>query len=114
MKFIPFTKRYTPPIRAVIDAAAEEHDTTPLLFLASQKHPIARARFIAMHLARKRTGASYPTLAKAFSKGCHTTALNACRRAEEMLVSDPWAQDYAKRIARRADRILLEQVSVRR
>ena len=39
-------------------------------------------RFAAMWVARNMTGLSYPTLARAFDKGDHTTIMSGVKRAE--------------------------------
>lgn len=114
MNFDPFPQRHTGAIRTIIESAAYEHSADVDLFLSTRRRPIVYAKFVAMHVARRMTKASYPTLARIFRKKNHTSVLHACRRAEELLATNEWAQDYAKRIARRADRILLEQAAVRR
>lgn len=47
--------------------------------------PLVFARQIAMYAAYQFTGASLPTIARAFGKADHTTALHACRRVAAQL-----------------------------
>lgn len=49
---------------------------------------LARARNVAMYLARKMTSGSYPEIARAFGERDHTTVISNTRRIEEALVRD--------------------------
>ncbi len=49
---------------------------------------IVLARNIAMHLARKLTGMSFPEIARRLGNKDHTTVLQACRRLEKLLEGD--------------------------
>jgi chromosomal replication initiator protein len=49
---------------------------------------IATPRAIAMYLARKHTGESYPDLGRAFGNKHHTTILSACEKVAERLKTD--------------------------
>jgi len=49
---------------------------------------IVRPRQVAMYLARKHAGASYPELGSRFGDKDHTTILSACRKIETLLVND--------------------------
>ena len=53
--------------------------------------PLVFARQIAMYAAYQLTGASLPTIARAFGKADHTTALHACRRVAARL-HEPFVQ----------------------
>lgn len=104
MSMDKLTIRHIGPIRAVIEAAADELGTSPLVFIQSRKWPVAHARQIVMKLARDRTGASYPTLGRAFRRH-HTTIIHGCEEAEKMLAADAWALRFADRVSLRADLI---------
>jgi chromosomal replication initiator protein len=57
---------------------------------------VTTARMIAMYLVRKHNETSYPELGRAFGGRDHSTAINACRRvAEWMLSNDRIAADVA-------------------
>ncbi len=49
---------------------------------------LVRPRQVAMYLARKHAGASYPELGSRFGDKDHTTVLSACRKIEALLTSD--------------------------
>jgi hypothetical protein len=49
---------------------------------------LTRARHIAMYLARKVTGESYPEIGRAFGNRDHTTVIDATRKIEEMFAKD--------------------------
>jgi chromosomal replication initiator protein len=49
---------------------------------------IAGPRAVAMYLARKFTGESYPDLGRAFGNKHHTTVLSACEKISERLKTD--------------------------
>lgn len=53
----------------------------------SRVRPVAFARHVAMYVARMRTDASYPMLARAFKRRNHTTVLLAEREIRRRLVS---------------------------
>lgn len=50
---------------------------------------VARARQLAMYLARELTDLSLPELARAFNRRDHTTIMHAIRRVEERTTRDP-------------------------
>lgn len=49
---------------------------------------VAKARHIAMYLAKKITSKSLPEIGKLFGGKDHTTVLHACRKIEEMMVAN--------------------------
>jgi chromosomal replication initiator protein len=49
---------------------------------------ISHPRAVAMYLARKHTGESYPDLGRAFGNKHHTTVLSACEKMSERLKTD--------------------------
>jgi chromosomal replication initiator protein len=53
-----------------------------------RRPPVARARQVAMYLARELTGASLPDIGRAFGGRNHTTVLHAVRRVERELERD--------------------------
>ena len=63
---------------------------------------VVRARFTAINLARRLTGASYVAIARKVGVSDHTTAIHGFRRAIELLASD---QDFLARM-RRAEALL--------
>ena len=55
----------------------------------SRQRPIVTARCVAMYLARKLTTHSLQQIGKYFGGRDHTTVLHGCRRADQLLQSDP-------------------------
>jgi chromosomal replication initiator protein len=60
---------------------------------------ISWPRQIAIHLARDLTGASLPTIGKAFGGRNHATVLHACKRVSERLKNDQEAVDEIAALA---------------
>jgi len=54
----------------------------------SRQRAISRPRQIAMHLAKKLTGQSYPQLGEKFGGRDHTTILSGCRKIKGMVETD--------------------------
>jgi chromosomal replication initiator protein len=54
---------------------------------------------VAIHLARDLTGASLPTIGKAFGGRNHATVLHACKRVSERLKDDQQAVDEIEALA---------------
>jgi len=65
---------------------------------------LARARMIAIYLARELTGESYPALGAAFGGRDHTTMLHAVRRIEDLVAHDPTVADTVLVLRRRFER----------
>lgn len=61
---------------------------------------LARARQVAMYLAREHTDATLPAIGRAFGNRNHTTVLHACRRTAERMASDPEAYATVDRLSR--------------
>jgi chromosomal replication initiator protein len=62
----------------------------------NRRQSITRPRQIAMSLARELTSHSYPEIGDAFGGRDHTTAINACKRINELKESDvKVSEDYA-------------------
>ena len=56
---------------------------------STRRQAVVQARGIAIHLARKLTGASYQQIGCQFGDRDHTTIMHACRRTERLLRADP-------------------------
>lgn len=67
---------------------------------ARRQQLVARPRQIAMYLARKLVKASYPELGQRFGGKDHTTVMAACRKIEELVVSDPKTRHIVEQIER--------------
>jgi chromosomal replication initiator protein len=65
---------------------------------ACRKQAIVQARGLAMHLCRQLTAASYAEIGRWFGKRDHTTVMNACRRTESLLESDPHLRHMASEL----------------
>lgn len=75
-------------VEDVIVAAAETFGVTiDDLVGLRRREPLARYRVAAMIVARDTTGASYPTIAHAFGRADHTSALYACRQRRHELTA---------------------------
>lgn len=73
----------------VVKAVCAEYGVTPSELLSHDRHAyLARARMVAMYLARKHVGSSYPELGRFFSKRDHTTVMSACRKIEARMQTD--------------------------
>lgn len=55
---------------------------------SSKNRTIVLARNVAMHMARKLTGMSFPEIARSMGNRDHTTVLHACRRMDKLLETD--------------------------
>lgn len=66
-------------------------------FVEDRRADCARARHLAMFLAREQTLESLPQIAKAFGKKDHTTVMYACNRVRDRAAIDP---DFADELAR--------------
>jgi chromosomal replication initiator protein len=74
-----------------IAAAAARHFSLKLGDLrgASRRRPVVAARDVAMLLARQLTKESLLAIGQYFGRRDHTTVLHGCRKAEQLLRSDP-------------------------
>lgn len=81
-----------------IQRVVARHFHVPVATLRSRSRQrgVARARQVAMYLARKLTGASYPALGRLFNRH-HTSVLTSVRRATQALATD---QAFATTVAR--------------
>ncbi len=86
-------QRSRPPSITDVQEAVASHFglTTEELVSASRVSRLAWPRQVAIHLARDLTGASLPTIGKAFGGRNHTTVLHACKRVSERLKNDQQA-----------------------
>lgn len=64
----------------------------------SRRRPLVRARDVAMLLARSLTQQSLQRIGQYFGDRDHTTVLHACRKAEELLRTDPAIREAVERI----------------
>ncbi|MBP6015045.1 MAG: chromosomal replication initiator protein DnaA [Alphaproteobacteria bacterium] len=55
----------------------------------SRKQEIVRPRQVAMFLARRLTGRSFPEIARKFGPRDHTTVIHGCDRIGELMISNP-------------------------
>ncbi|MDX6689084.1 MAG: chromosomal replication initiator protein [Solirubrobacteraceae bacterium] len=103
--------RLTPTIDDIQELACSRFSVTRDELLSSRRSGrVAWARQIAMFLAREHTGASLPTIGRAFGGRNHTTVLYACRRAAERIAADP----DAKAVVRDLERELTSPATVDR
>jgi len=74
----------------VLKAVASYYQVKVLDLKSERRHKsIATPRAVAMFLARKHTGDSYPDLGRAFGNKHHTTVLSACEKVAERVKTDP-------------------------
>jgi len=67
---------------------------------ARRQQLVARPRQIAMYLSRKLVKASYPELGQRFGGKDHTTVMSACRKIEDLVVSDPKTRHVVEQLER--------------
>jgi chromosomal replication initiator protein len=95
----PGRRTRTPSIADVQEAVAAHFGlTTQELVSASRVSRLAWPRQLAIHLARDLTGASTPTIGKAFGRN-HATVLHACKRVSERLKNDQQAVETVGQLA---------------
>ena len=66
----------------------------------SRKRSVVRPRQVAMSLSRQLTEKSLPEIGEFFDRD-HTTVINACKRIEELVSSDPKLREDISRLERR-------------
>ncbi len=102
-----------PPSIAEVQAVVATHFRLSVeqLTSASRASTVSWPRQVAIHLARDLTGASLPTIGKAFGGRNHSTVLHACKRVSERLKNDQHVRRRSKPskisfevLARQADR----------
>ena len=59
---------------------------------------ISRSRQVAMYLARRFTGRSYPEIGRWFNRD-HTTAIWACRRISELAAAEPTLRQHLEELS---------------
>jgi len=93
--------RSGPPSIADVQAIVAGHFQLSVqqLTSTSRTNAISWPRQVAIHLARDLTGASLPTIGKAFGGRNHTTVLHACKRVSERLKNDPHVVDEIAQLA---------------
>ena len=80
-------KEITPQI---IKSTVAEYYSIPVESLLSERRDreIVLPRQIAMYLCHDMLGIPYTRISTLFDKNDHTTAINACKRVDEMIVND--------------------------
>jgi chromosomal replication initiator protein len=93
--------RRTAPSIAQVQAAVAEHFGLSVAQLTSSTRTakVAWPRQIAIHLARDLTGASLPSIGKAFGGRNHATVLHACKRVSERMKNDRQTVDEIAALA---------------
>lgn len=83
------------PIARIQEVVAEAYHTSPsYMTRPCRERSIAWPRQVAMYLARKETGHSFPHIAKCFGGYDHTTVIYAVRTVEKRMAASPvYAQD---------------------
>lgn len=73
-----------------IQRTVAEYFSVRVADLKSRRRPkdLVRSRQVAMYLARKHAGASYPDLGARFGDKDHTTVMSACKKIDRLLKSD--------------------------
>jgi chromosomal replication initiator protein len=83
----------------VLKAVASYYQVKVLDLKSERRHKsIATPRAVAMYLARKHTGDSYPDLGRAFGNKHHTTVLSACEKVAERVKGDPGLRNEVQAI----------------
>ena len=77
-------------VTTIIEAVARYHALRPADLTGDKRtRTMTRPRHIAMYLARRHTGISFPELGREFGGRDHSTIQNGCHRIEEDLVDNP-------------------------
>jgi chromosomal replication initiator protein len=99
-------RRQRPPSITDVQEAVADHFglTTKELTSASRVSRLAWPRQVAIHLARDLTGASLPTIGKAFGGRNHATVLHACKRVSERMKNDQQAVDVIGQLSQLVSR----------
>jgi chromosomal replication initiator protein len=80
------------------------HLSVTQLNSASRASQVSWPRQLAIHLARDLTGASLPTIGRAFGGRNHSTVMHACKRVSERLKHDPQAVEELDALTRQLSR----------
>ena len=99
-------QRQRPPSITDVQHAVADHFglTTEELTSSSRVSRLAWPRQVAIHLARDLTGASLPTIGKAFGGRNHSTVLHACKRVSERMKNDQQAVDVIGQLSQLVSR----------
>lgn len=90
-----------PLFAVVIDACARHYSVDPGSVLGKgKKLSQIVTRHTAMYVARLVGNFSYPQIAEAFGKKCHTTVMNACARMAQRTTIDPDYDQAVKTLVR--------------
>ena len=77
-------------VPTIVQAAADAFEVTPEQLVARDRRPaVARARKVAMYLARELTGQSLPEIGRGFGGRDHSTVLSAVRSIDTEVHRDP-------------------------
>jgi len=94
--------RTAPPaitVERIQALTAQALGVTPEALLSTDRSAaVARARQVAMFLAREHTGQSLPAIGRHFGGRTHTTVLNACRRIAQRLDEDAELREAVDRL----------------
>jgi chromosomal replication initiator protein len=95
----PELKNAAPTVREIQERTCEAYGVSMDVLLSSTRtQPAALARQVAMYLSRELTGATLPTIGRAFGNRNHTTVLHACRKTTERITQDTDAHDTVQRL----------------
>jgi hypothetical protein len=83
--------------RVIVQVAAAFACTPAELRSPSHAHRLTLPRHLAMYIATERTGASYPTMGKAFGGRHHTTVMYAVKRVDHLRQTDAEIEQYVAR-----------------
>ena len=98
----PSPRSRTPSIDDIQATVAKHFDlSVTQLNSSSRTSQISWPRQLAIHLARDLTGASLPTIGKAFGGRNHATVMHACKRVSERLKQDPQAVEELDALTRK-------------
>jgi chromosomal replication initiator protein len=89
-------------IDRILEFAAEAFGFTVAELLSHDRRPpLARARQVAMYLAREHTGETLPAIGRRFGGRNHTTVMHACKRTAERIARDPEAFEAVRHLTDR-------------
>jgi chromosomal replication initiator protein len=98
------SKEQVVSVEAIQKTVAQYFSLRVLDLKSSRRHKtFVRPRQVAMYLARKHAGASYPDLGSRFGDRDHTTVMSACKKIDGLLKSDPTLRGQVLELERQLD-----------
>lgn len=106
------TARFVPTVHQVAMTAAQLAYIPPRELLGpGRTDRLARVRFAVAWVARKHHGRSYPEIGRGLGNRDHTSMMNAVKRAEELIQTDPSFYALCETLAKRRRCLTVEHAT---